>query len=501
MCFVVADARVPVRFEGSPDLLAPRRPLPAAVRVRDTARRLAPMPRRARRLGLRARSTVATGLAALIVSLTLSSVAYLLVRSYLLTQRDKDTKVRTITNANLVQTNLGLTGPPPKINNLLLGIPKTEQDGFVGLYLDTWYSPRTGANLESLPQGTREAIVQGRTGRQRFTLIGKPYLVMTVALPAVKATYVEVYNNSSLQKTLDKLGNSLVFGSAIATLGGAALGAWSSRRVLLPLGRVSLAASDLAAGGLDTRLPEEIDPDLDRLVVAFNSMADAVQARIERETRFASDVSHELRTPLAAVLNSAEVLERRRDELPERSRQALDVLLRKIQRFERTTQDLLELSRMDAGGDHSMLDAVMLPDVIRRIAHQHGCGDVPIATSGRSLQMPLMLDKRRLERIVGNLLDNARVHGDGAVGIDLTRDGKLVTIVVDDAGPGVPSTDRSKIFERFSRGVGSSQRPGSGLGLALVAEHASRLSGSVQVDDRPGGGARFTVSFLADIAS
>ena len=73
--------------------------------------------------------------------------------------------------------------------------------------------------------------------------------------------------------------------------------------------------------------------------------------------------------------------------------------------------------------------------------------------------------------------------------------------MVDDAGPGVPSTDRSKIFERFSRGVGSSQRPGSGLGLALVAEHASRLSGSVQVDDRPGGGARFTVSFLADIAS
>ncbi len=458
------------------------------------------MPRRARRLGLRARSTVATGLAALIVSMTLSSVAYLLVRSYLVSQRNDATKDRTRTNAQLVQTYLVLS--EPQINSVLLNIPKAEDGGFVGLdYQDEWYSPRAGGARENLPPATREAIRTRRTGRQRYELGGQPLQVVVFALPAVDAAYVEVYNDTGLQKTLDELRNSLVLGSAIATLGGAALGAWTSRRVLLPLGRVSLAASELAAGGLDTRLPEEIDPDLDRLVMTFNSMADAVQTRIERETRFASDVSHELRTPLAAVLNSAEVLERRRDELPERSRQALDVLLRKIQRFERTTQDLLELSRMDVGGDHSMLDAVMLPDVIGRIANQHGCGDVPITTKGMSLRMPLMLDKRRLERIVGNLLDNARIHGDGPVGIQLVRQDKVVTIIVDDAGPGVTPTDRSKIFERFSRGVGSSQRPGSGLGLALVAEHASRLGGSVTVDDRPGGGARFTVSFVADIAS
>jgi len=268
---------------------------------------------------------------------------------------------------------------------------------------------------------------------------------------------------------------------------------WSSRRVLRPLRRVSQAASELSAGGLDTRLPAESDADLARLVVAFNSMADVVQRRIEQEARFAADVSHELRTPLAAVRNSAEVLERRRDELSDRAKQALDLLLRKVDRFDRVTQDLLELSRMDAGADRNSSDEVVLDDLLTRIARQRGADQLHIDCDASIVGRPVLLDRRRLERIVGNLLDNAKVHAGGAITMAAAGVDQHLIITVEDAGPGVPASERLVIFDRFHRGGGASERPGSGLGLALVAEHAARMGGSVSVEDRRGGGARFVL--------
>ena len=455
------------------------------------------MARPVRRLGLRARSTVATGIAALVVSTALSFVTYTYLRAYLLNQREDVALRQTYANASVIRDVLRTEG---KVSERLRGL-QSEAGGVVLLrYNSQWFSP-TAFNTDLLPDSVKRAVQDRTTGRQRVVLNDQPSEMVSVWMPEVEATYLEAFPLTSLLKTLATLRNSLTLGTILTSLGGAALGAWSSRRVLRPLGRVSLAASDLAAGGLDTRLPAETDPDLERLVDAFNTMASAVQSRIERETRFASDVSHELRTPLAAVLNAAEVLERRRDELSDRSRQALDVLLRKVERFDRTTQDLLELSRLDAGADRSHLDAVVLPDLMRRIANSRGYRDLPVAIQSNRLREPLMLDKRRLERIVGNLLDNARLHGGGPIGIELSEYGGDLRVVVDDAGPGVPADERNQIFERFSRGNGASQRPGSGLGLALVAEHAARLGGTVAVTDRPGGGARFTVAFPSGAAA
>ena len=93
------------------------------------------------------------------------------------------------------------------------------------------------------------------------------------------------------------------------------------------IARVADAAGNIASGGLDARLEEETDPDLNRLAGSFNEMADAVQERIEREQRFASDVSHELRSPITALTAAVEVLDARRDDLPDRSQQALDVVV------------------------------------------------------------------------------------------------------------------------------------------------------------------------------
>lgn len=445
------------------------------------------------RWGLRTRSAVAAGVGALAVSVALSFVTFTYVRSYLITQRDRVAVRQAFANARVVRDVL--SEPSPSVNQLLSGL-RAEPGGYVLLhYRGRWFSPSVGVSADTLPATVRDAVEQGITGRQRARLGGQPFELVSIDLPAASATYVELFPLASLDRTLQTLRTSLVLGSLVATAGGCLLGVWSSRRVLTPLRRVSEAAAAVSAGGLDTRLDAEPDPDLDRLVVAFNTMADVVQRRIEREARFAADVSHELRTPLAVTRNAAEVLARRRDELPDRSRQALDVLLRKIDRFDRVTRDLLELSQLEGAERSTQPDEVLLGDLLGRIVRQHDGVDVPVQVAPTLRTTPIQVDRRHLERIVANLLDNARVHASGAVGVSAEVSARDVVLAVDDDGPGVPAHERDLVFHRFHRGAGSSHRPGSGLGLALVAEHAARLGGTMRIEERPGGGARFVLRF------
>jgi two-component system, OmpR family, sensor histidine kinase MtrB len=134
---------------------------------------------------------------------------------------------------------------------------------------------------------------------------------------------------------------------------------------------------------------------------------------------------------------------------------------------------------------------------VKRIARRYGFADVPISVANGA-ERPIAIDKRRFERIIANLLDNARNHGGGPtlVAIDSIReDGvRSVTVAVEDAGPGVAMSERTRIFERFARGTASRHRIGTGLGLALVSEHAESHGGRAWVEDRSGGGSRFVVS-------
>jgi two-component system, OmpR family, sensor histidine kinase MtrB len=465
-------------------------PLPSSVMMLgDMARQR----RTRRRPGLRTRATVAAGLAALLVSVALSMLTYALVRNYVLEQRDSVALRQTYANAKVVRD--ALDEPATNVSQLLASI-RAEPGGVVYLNRRSgWFQPRAGLSPEEvLPVAVLDAVANRTTGRQRFSRDGVPFLAVAVSMPQVDAAYVEVFPLEPLVRTLDILRNSLVVAAFVTTIGGGLLGVWSSARVLRPLSRVSRAASSLASGGLDVRLTDETDPDLDRLVVAFNAMADAVQARIEREARFAADVSHELRTPLAAIAASLEVIERRRDDLPDRARQALDLLSVKVHRLERTVQDLLEITRMDAGGDVADPEPVILTDVVRRIAESLGTTTMVVRSSGQA-DRKLLVDKRRVERIVANLLENAQVHADGPVCAVIDVTGGRARLEVHDAGPGVPMAERGRVFERFARGSAGNRRPGSGLGLAIVAEHAHRLGGSVRIDDRPGGGSIFVVTF------
>ncbi|HTH06641.1 MAG TPA: ATP-binding protein, partial [Ilumatobacteraceae bacterium] len=191
---------------------------------------------------------------------------------------------------------------------------------------------------------------------------------------------------------------------------------------------------------------------------------------------------------------AVEVLDGRRADLPERSQQALDVVVSQVRRFDNMVMDLLELSRIDAGSTELHREEVDVRELVPRIAHRYGFADVPIDVDDR-LPSLVRLDKLRVERILANLLENANEHGGGPVRVFAELAPKRTLVFgVDDAGPGVARSERARIFERFARGSAARHRVGTGLGLALVSEHAHAHGGQAWVEDRPGGGARFKVS-------
>jgi signal transduction histidine kinase len=159
--------------------------------------------------------------------------------------------------------------------------------------------------------------------------------------------------------------------------------------------------------------------------------------------------------------------------------------------------DLLEISRISAD-DPPQWESADLAALCRDVAAQRGVdprvvvGDEPVVRT----------DARRLERIIGNLMDNAQQHAGGVVQVLLQRDAGSVRILVDDAGPGIDEGIRERLFEPFTRGESHGHTDGAGLGLAIVREQAVILGGDVTVETSPAGGARFVATLpISEAAS
>jgi signal transduction histidine kinase len=324
---------------------------------------------------------------------------------------------------------------------------------------------------------------------------GEPRFVVGIPLTAFDADYYAISDLSEVQQTLDNLRFILLGTGAIAVTLAALLGSWASNRMLRPLRRVREAAAAIAGGRLDTRLGAQADPDLDRLSDSFNEMAHALESRIQRDARFASDVSHELRSPLTTLMAGVGVLESRREELSPRSMIALDLLVADLDRFNRLVNDLLEISGFDAGVAALDLTEVDIARFLEVTAE--GAGAVALLMPDGAHAVVVQADKRRLARIMSNLLDNAERYGGGATVITLEMDDTL-RIIVEDGGAGIPAGERSAVFERFFRGSAGGRRTddgGTGLGLSLVVEDLRLHDGRVWVEDRPDGrpGARFVL--------
>lgn len=479
------------------------------------------------RLGLRARATWALGLGALVISVSVSAVTFLVARQSFVSERRDSVKRTAYANAEAAQT--ALSQRDQNVGDAIRQQRRGDAESLVVSPRGTYPRDRRTALLAEVNRTSLRELVRSERRAGYQIVDGNPgsLLIVGVPLPVVNAEFYEVASLSEVERNLRRLGRTLAFAAAVSTLGAALLGRSISRRVVRPLRSVADAASGISSGKLDTRLELSGDVDLDPLLRSFNEMAESLQRRIEREARFASDVSHELRTPLTALSTAAQLLHARRDELSERSQKTLDVLVNQTEHFRQLVLDLLEISRFDAGAAELHRVPVDLEALIRTVVTAHG--DDPVIDATRLTHADVRVDKRRVERIVANLLQNASLYAGGATLIEIAdqiadpaagsdsatdvaggassetsvssnvvRPAQLIRVAVEDRGPGVPADEREAIFERFRRGHahvrGTSALKGTGLGLALVDAHARLHGGRAWVEDVSGGGARFVVT-------
>lgn len=447
---------------------------------------------------LRGRATLAFTAITLVLSTALALTVWGAVSQYLLLQRERATLAQA--SANAAQLQRGASAAGLTLPQLLAQLPR--QTGSTSLHVDSgeWTTTSLLVGRDDLPRGLRDTVVGGTPARQRITVQGETVLAVGIPLAGLDDAYFEVFPLDELDRTYRVLGTVLLLAVLTSVPVALVVGWWSTRPTLRPLERISTVAGAIAGGDLGARLDPQGDPSLAPLAASFNQTVAALEERVRSDARFAADVSHELRTPLTAMLGAMSLVEEHVERLPPDGQEGLALLRAEVQGFERLVADLLEISRSDAGSTDVALEDVRVADLLRAVLARRalaGRPPVPVDAPADAAELVVRADKRRLERVLGNLMDNADTHGQGlrAVVLERAGDGRTVRLHVDDGGPGVPAGDRARVFERFARGAGSTRTrtPGAGLGLALVTRHVHAVHGTVTVGESPQGGARFTV--------
>ncbi len=467
--------------------------------------------RRAWRRGLRTRIALAFAVGGLILTSTVSFATYGLTRQNLLEQRDETAFAVFANNGRRVRNELTAETDDEGRRAIVERLGQTSGTFPLLRVGEEWTSADPlvfGGEL--VPASLLELVESGAPARMRTTIGGRAAIVSAVPLPGVpvNASYFEAAPLDDIEDNLNTLSFIMAGVAVVTAMLFAVLGWLAARWLLNPLVKVRTAAEALAAGALDTRLSPPADADLASLVASFNEMATALEERIARDARFASEVSHELRSPLMTLTASVEVLSNNSDELSERGRTVLRLLSDDISRFRALVEDLLEISRYDVGVANLEAEEVHIVEFVHKAISQavSDDSDVDFVAEPALAHTVVVADKRRLGRVVFNLLDNAVKYGGGEVQVSLERHNSLVHLGVADNGPGVQPEERRLIFDRFHRGRAGGRRgrdSGSGLGLALVAEHVGLHGGRIWVEDRADGarGCRFVVELpvFADI--
>jgi two-component system, OmpR family, sensor histidine kinase MtrB len=356
---------------------------------------------------------------------------------------------------------------------------------------------------DALSPAMRQLVSEGQLAYQSITLGDVPYLVVGGQRPGGGADIYLFFSAADEQADLAGLTQALAVVTVVLILIALVAARFVARGVLRPVREASEAAVRIRGGQLDSRVPVASRDEFGQWAGAFNEMAASLEKTVAdlreaqaRQRRFVSDVSHELRTPLTALVTEADLLRPRMATMDADGRHLGALLVADVARLRALVDDLMELSRFDAGVERVEIRQIDLAQFLRAVVGQR----LPAA----SLRVPegglqVFTDPRRLERIVGNLLDNARLHGGGTV--DVSADWAMggVVVRVADRGPGVAPEVLDRIFERFAKGDPSRQAGGSGLGLAIAREHATILGGTLVARPRDGGGLVFELYLPRDV--
>ena len=452
-----------------------------------------------RRRSLRLRLLVTFGLGALLLSSLFASLTYLGVQRILISSQQQTDLRQSFVNAALVRSTLYTS--PPELSNLLNSIQKATASNVLVQTHNQWLARSSVAATQDVSALTIKLVDHGHATEQTLNVSGHIIFVVGVPIPAVETQFFEVFQLDNLEHTLHNLLLVLGLGALLTSLIGMSGGLWVTRRTVRPLEEVSLAAALIADGALTTRLlVKRADREVQQLTESFNQMVSQLVQRLERDARFASDVSHELRSPLTTLATTASVLQQHRNDLSPAGQESLDLLLADLSIFQSLVEDLLEMARSDAGAVPLVMESVSAIELVRQsvrsAAARHGLDEPPVEVAPDVGDPQVSVDRRRFERVMTNLIDNAHRYAEGAVVVRIAFEGAHLAINVDDAGAGIAPEEHQQVFERFFRGRAAHDRGmarGTGLGLALVRDHVEAFGGTIAVSESPDGGARFQI--------
>ncbi|MET8689518.1 HAMP domain-containing sensor histidine kinase [Streptomyces sp. NPDC004732] len=488
--------------------------------------------------GLRGRLVVAFVLVAVVSAVTATGLAYRESRNAVL-ERKQDA-VRTDFKNRVDQASADLAMPPDEVSltRFAVGVAEGLADTVVvAEYRTLTASSDASADRTRISGSLRDAVrTRNRMSLQRVDRHDSPYLVVgtPVTFDSGSPSGLDIYAISSLRAEQDDTAGILDAvrdGLLPVLLLTVALALLAARTVLRPVRELGRATRRHAAGDLASRVvvPRGRD-ELADLARDFNRTAEALETSVaelrEQEAkarRFVADVSHELRTPLAAMTMVATVLDEDAGQLPPDAAHAARTVSAETARLARLVDDLMEMSRFDSGAARLNLGEVDLAETVRNTLALRGW------TGRVRAELPdgvrAVVDPRRVDVAVANLVGNALRHGGepvtltlaagaggvgsggvgsggagsadvgpGDVGPGDVGDRDWVTVEVADRGPGLAPDVLPHVFDRFYKADSARTRSeGSGLGTAIALENARLHGGTIEVANRPDGGAVFTL--------
>jgi two-component system sensor histidine kinase QseC len=345
-----------------------------------------------------------------------------------------------------------------------------------------------GLQLDAPADQQREQLIHGHSYRvtrhvgQRWTLL--------TAEPRLSDAH-------ALQLLINDIGPSLLLAFPFVLLPLLL----AVHQALRPLRRLSTHMAQRPADDLSPLAINLKYAELQPIIGAFNALLCKLQDKVQRERAFVQDAAHELRTPMAVIAAQAHALTRAASQA-ERL-QAEGALSHAIERASHLARQLLALAALDepAPSNSVSLDlAHLLQTMLAQCMPAAQARGITLSLDAPET-CPVQTERVALQSVIHNLLDNALRHGraGGQIDVTLQTDAASLTLTVADDGPGIPATERERIFERFVRG-GQTDTPGTGLGLAIVKQAVQRLAGEVRlVDGLPKGQGEHGAAFMVTL--
>ncbi|AVZ76831.1 two-component sensor histidine kinase [Streptomyces lunaelactis] len=357
---------------------------------------------------------------------------------------------------------------------------RTTLDRAAVTYARTGAVQGTGAALDApdVPDGLQGIVKKGRWGTE-FTA-GPDGPAMWAARPAGKRVLSVRVDMTTTMRDISALDTSIAWAGVITTAVVLPLGVLTAGRMSRRLRTAAGTARRIAAGDLDARIRTASRPrdEIAEISAAVDTMAGALQERLRGEQRFTADVAHELRTPLMGLVTAAELLP---------DGEAAGYVRDRVRVLAALVEELLEISRLDAGAEQADLSPCPIVSLVEEIVTRAGLSVQLTAaeppTAGRAA---VWTDPRRVERILTNLIVNAHRHGRPPVTVTVASDGRTVT--VRDHGPGYPDTLLTRGPQRFRTGA-RARGTGHGLGLTIALGQAHVIGATLEFGNAPGGGA------------